>query len=135
MSLSVSCQWVKQGAELCAGLTELSFLLSAQRHTGVNAEVSRLLRGRNNYAAALSISAHDYTASLQLRARCLPHRNEEGFQTNMEDKASHVAAYKLARRADKAQPLVGLSSSFSSGSAPTILIFAEFAELHDKPYS
>jgi hypothetical protein len=70
----------------------------------VDAERSRFIRSRGNYAAALRVSAHDYRLSLQLRGKRLLHRNEEGIQINMEDTARHVTAYKLAHRADKANP-------------------------------
>jgi hypothetical protein len=54
--------------------------------------------------SVLRVSAHDYRLSLQLRVKRLLHRNEEGIQINMENTASHEAAYKLAHRADKAHP-------------------------------
>jgi len=68
----------------------------------MDAERSRFIGGRGNYAAALRVSADDYRLSLQLRVNRLLHRNEEGIQINMEDTASHERVYKLAHRADKA---------------------------------
>jgi len=88
----------------------------------MDAERPRFIGSRGNYAAALRVSADDYRLSLQLRVKRLLHRNEEGIQINIEDTASHKAAYKLAHRADKAnllvgfliQLLVGLLSNLSS---------------------
>ena len=68
----------------------------------MDAERSRFIGSRGNYAAALRVSTHDYRLSLQLRVKRLLHRNEEGIQINMEDTASHKTVYKLAHRADKA---------------------------------
>jgi len=65
--------------------------------------------------SALGVSAGDYRLALQLRVKRLLHRNEEGIQINMEDTAGHETAYKLAHRADKANPW--------SDSYPTILTF------------
>jgi len=79
----------------------------------VDAERSRFIRGRSNYAAALRVSADDYRLSLQIRVKHLLHRNEEGIQINMENTASHKIVYNLAHRADKA--------NFSARSAPTNL--------------
>jgi len=56
----------------------------------------------------------------------LLHRNEEGIQINMEDTPSHEILYKPAHRADKA--------SFLSKSAPPILAFVQFAELHKNSF-
>jgi len=81
---------------------------------------------RGNYAAALRVSADDYRLSLQLRVKHLLHRNEEGIQINMEDTASHETAYKLAHGSDKA--------NFSSKSAPPILAFVQFTELHKNSF-
>jgi len=44
----------------------------------------------------------------------------------MEDTASHETVYELAHRADKA--------NFSSKSAPPILAFVQFAELHKNSF-
>jgi hypothetical protein len=79
----------------------------------MDAERSRFVGSRGNYAAALGVSAHDYRLSLQIRVKHLLHRNEEGIQINMENTPSHKAVYKLAHGADKA--------NFSSKSDPTIL--------------
>jgi hypothetical protein len=68
----------------------------------VDAERPRFIGSRGNYAAALRVSAHDYRPSLQRGVKHLPHGNEEGVQIDMEDTPSHVTAYKLAHRADKA---------------------------------
>jgi hypothetical protein len=70
----------------------------------VDAERSRFIGSRGNYTAALGVSADDYRLSLQFWVKRLLHRNEEGIQVNMEDTASHETVYKLAHRADKANP-------------------------------
>jgi hypothetical protein len=61
----------------------------------------------------LGVSAHDYRLFLQLRVKRLLHRNEEGIQINMEDTASHETIYKLAHKADKANPWSDCNPIFS----------------------
>jgi len=68
----------------------------------MDAERSRFIGSRGNYTAAIRVSADDYRLSLQFWVKRLLHGNEEGFQINMEDTASHEIVYKLAHRADKA---------------------------------
>ena len=54
----------------------------------MDAEMSRFIGSRGNYAAALGVYADDYRLSLQLRVKHLSHSNEEGIQINMENTAS-----------------------------------------------
>jgi len=72
----------------------------------MDAERSRFIGSRGNYAAALRVSADDYRLPLQLWVKHLLHGSEEGIQINMEDTASHKIVYERAHRADKAHSLV-----------------------------
>src|SRR6266568_4416539 len=57
---------------------------SAQRHGGMDAELTRFIGGRGNYAALVPLSAHDNGFALQRGIRKLFHGHEKCVHVDVE---------------------------------------------------